>query len=61
MVCCLDLTFMMGSMGSVVVGELMTRSIEHATEGEPAADHRQLLGRRSHAGVGLSLMQMAKT
>src|SRR5690606_16226087 len=31
MVACLDLTFMMGSMGSVV-GEILTRSIEHATE-----------------------------
>ncbi|MEL7474455.1 MAG: carboxyl transferase domain-containing protein, partial [Planctomycetota bacterium] len=28
-VCCLDLSFMMGSMGSVV-GEVVTRSIEHA-------------------------------
>jgi acetyl-CoA carboxylase beta subunit len=30
MLACLDLTFMMGSMGCVV-GETLTRAIEHAT------------------------------
>jgi acetyl-CoA carboxylase carboxyl transferase subunit beta len=60
MVCCLDLTFMMGSMGSVV-GEKVTRAIETAT-----AERRACVivsasgGARMHEGI-LSLMQMAKT
>jgi acetyl-CoA carboxylase carboxyl transferase subunit beta len=60
MVCCLDLTFMMGSMGSVV-GETITRAVEHATK-----DHLPLVIVSCSGGArmqesGLSLMQMAKT
>lgn len=60
-VCVTDSTFMMGSMGSVV-GERITRSIEHAT------DRRLPLVIVSGSGGGarmdegaISLMQMAKT
>ena len=56
-----DQRFMMGSMGSVV-GEKLTRAIEHATE-----QRRPLIivsgsggGARMHEGL-FSLMQMAKT
>lgn len=60
MICCLDLTFMMGSMGSVV-GEVVTRSIEHATEsGLPLIVVNCSGGARMQES-GLSLMQMAKT
>jgi len=60
MLCCLDLTFMMGSMGSVV-GEVITRSIEHATgEGLPLVIVSCSGGARMQES-GLSLMQMAKT
>jgi len=60
MLCCLDLTFMMGSMGSVV-GETVTRSIEHATEsGLPLVIVSCSGGARMQES-GLSLMQMAKT
>lgn len=60
MLCCLDLTFMMGSMGSVV-GETITRAIEHAT-----AENLPLIIVSCSGGArmqesGLSLMQMAKT
>lgn len=60
MLCCLDLTFMMGSMGSVV-GEVVTRSIEHATSaGLPLLVVSCSGGARMQES-GLSLMQMAKT
>jgi len=60
MLCCLDLTFMMGSMGSVV-GEIVTRSIEHATQhGLPLIVVSCSGGARMQE-AGLSLMQMAKT
>ena len=59
-VACLDLTFMMGSMGSVV-GEALTRTIEYATQ-----EHLPLIVVSCSGGArmqesGLSLMQMAKT
>ena len=60
MLCCLDLTFMMGSMGSVV-GETITRSIEAATERDlPLIIVSCSDGARMQES-GLSLMQMAKT
>ncbi|MCC6676395.1 MAG: acetyl-CoA carboxylase carboxyltransferase subunit beta [Phycisphaerales bacterium] len=60
MVCCLDLTFMMGSMGSVV-GETITRTIEEATRtGLPLVIVSCSGGARMQES-GLSLMQMAKT
>ncbi len=60
MLCCLDLTFMMGSMGSVV-GEVVTRSIEGATaENLPLVIVSCSGGARMQES-GLSLMQMAKT
>jgi len=69
MLCCLDLTFMMGSMGSVV-GEVITRAIETATPGrEKDGQERPGLplvivscsGGARMQEAGLSLMQMAKT
>ncbi len=58
--CCLDLTFMMGSMGSVV-GEAVTRSIEYATDRDlPLVIVSCSGGARMQEGA-LSLMQMAKT
>lgn len=58
--CCLDLTFMMGSMGSVV-GETITRTIEFATaENLPLVIVSCSGGARMQES-GLSLMQMAKT
>ncbi|MGQ0627513.1 MAG: acetyl-CoA carboxylase, carboxyltransferase subunit beta [Phycisphaerales bacterium] len=58
--CCLDLSFMMGSMGSVV-GETVTRSIEHATEtGLPLLIVSCSGGARMQEAA-LSLMQMAKS
>ncbi len=69
MLCCLDLTFMMGSMGSVV-GEVITRAIEFATPGrEKDGTERPGLplvivscsGGARMQESGLSLMQMAKT
>ena len=58
--CCLDLTFMMGSMGSVV-GEAVTRSIEYATDRDlPLVMVSCSGGARMQEGA-LSLMQMAKT
>ena len=58
--CCMDLAFMMGSMGSVV-GEKITRSIEHCIEtGLPLVLVSCSGGARMQES-GLSLMQMAKT
>jgi acetyl-CoA carboxylase carboxyl transferase subunit beta len=58
--CCLDLTFMMGSMGSVV-GETITRSIEYATENDQPLIIVSCSGGARMQESGLSLMQMAKT
>lgn len=60
MVACLDLTFMMGSMGSVV-GEILTRAIEHATERKLPLIIVSCSGGARMQEAGLSLMQMAKT
>ena len=60
MLCVLDLSFMMGSMGSVV-GETITRAIEHAiAEQLPVVIVSGSGGARMQES-GLSLMQMAKT
>jgi acetyl-CoA carboxylase carboxyl transferase subunit beta len=60
MLACLDLSFMLGSMGSVV-GEIITRAIEHATaENLPLVIVSCSGGARMQES-GLSLMQMAKT
>ncbi|QOI99256.1 MAG: acetyl-CoA carboxylase carboxyltransferase subunit beta [Phycisphaeraceae bacterium] len=59
-VCCLDLTFMMGSMGSVV-GEAITRSVEHATAQRLPVVVVSCSGGARMQESGLSLMQMAKT
>jgi acetyl-CoA carboxylase carboxyl transferase subunit beta len=58
--CCLDLTFMMGSMGSVV-GETITRSIETATKERLPLIVVSCSGGARMQESGLSLMQMAKT
>ncbi len=60
MVTCLDLTFMMGSMGSVV-GEVITRSIEEATRTNLPLVIVSCSGGARMQESGLSLMQMAKT
>jgi acetyl-CoA carboxylase carboxyl transferase subunit beta len=60
LVCVLDLGFMMGSMGSVV-GEVVTRSIETATERDLALIVVSGSGGARMQESGLSLMQMAKT
>jgi acetyl-CoA carboxylase carboxyl transferase subunit beta len=60
MVCCLDLTFMMGSMGSVV-GETITRAIEEATKLNLPLVIVSCSGGARMQESGLSLMQMAKT
>lgn len=60
MLCCLDLTFMMGSMGSVV-GETLTRTIECATERNLPLIVVSCSGGARMQESGLSLMQMAKT
>jgi len=60
MVACLDLTFMMGSMGSVV-GEMLTRAIEHATEHKLPLVISSCSGGARMQEAGLSLMQMAKS
>jgi acetyl-CoA carboxylase carboxyl transferase subunit beta len=60
MVVCLDLTFMMGSMGSVV-GETITRAIEHATKEQLPLIIISCSGGARMQESGLSLMQMAKT
>lgn len=60
LVCCMDLTFMMGSMGSVV-GEAITRTIELATERSLPLVIVSCSGGARMQESGLSLMQMAKT
>ncbi len=60
MLCVLDLSFMMGSMGSVV-GEIVTRSIETATERSLPVVIVSGSGGARMQESGLSLMQMAKT
>ncbi len=60
MLCCLDLTFMMGSMGSVV-GETITRTIEYATTSNLPLVIVSCSGGARMQESGLSLMQMAKT
>ncbi|HYE61521.1 MAG TPA: acetyl-CoA carboxylase, carboxyltransferase subunit beta [Phycisphaerales bacterium] len=60
MVVCLDLTFMMGSMGSVV-GETITRAIEEATKTSLPLVIVSCSGGARMQESGLSLMQMAKT
>jgi acetyl-CoA carboxylase carboxyl transferase subunit beta len=66
MIVCLDLTFMMGSMGSVV-GETITRAVEAATPNAATRNPGLPLVIVSCSGgarmqeSGLSLMQMAKT
>jgi len=60
MLCCLDLTFMMGSMGSVV-GEIVTRSIEHAAERDLPLVAVSCSGGARMQESTLSLMQMAKS
>lgn len=60
MLACMDLTFMMGSMGSVV-GEILTRSIEHATARSLPLIIVSCSGGARMQEAGLSLMQMAKT
>lgn len=60
MIACLDLTFMMGSMGSVV-GEALTRSIEHAQANALPLVIVSCSGGARMQEAGLSLMQMAKT
>jgi acetyl-CoA carboxylase carboxyl transferase subunit beta len=57
---CLDLDFMLGSMGSVV-GEVITRSIEHATQTDLPLVIVSCSGGARMQESGLSLMQMAKT
>jgi acetyl-CoA carboxylase carboxyl transferase subunit beta len=58
--CSLDLTFMMGSMGSVV-GETLTRTIETATERDLPLVVISCSGGARMQESTLSLMQMAKT
>jgi acetyl-CoA carboxylase carboxyl transferase subunit beta len=60
MLCVLDLGFMMGSMGSVV-GEIVTRSIETATERNLPLIIVSGSGGARMQEAGLSLMQMAKS
>ncbi len=60
MLCCLDLSFMMGSMGSVV-GEVITRTIERAIERRLPLVIVSGSGGARMQESGLSLMQMAKT
>lgn len=57
---CLDLTFMMGSMGSVV-GEKLTRAIQAAAERNLPLVIVSCSGGARMQESGLSLMQMAKT
>lgn len=59
-ICVLDLSFMMGSMGSVV-GETVTRSIEYATRANLPLLIVSGSGGARMQESGLSLMQMAKT
>jgi len=57
---CLDPHFMMGSMGSVV-GEVLTRTIEHADEQNLPLIITSCSGGARMQESSLSLMQMAKT
>lgn len=58
--CCLDLTFFMGTLSSVV-GEKITRTIEYATENDLPLIIVSCSGGARMQESGLSLMQMAKT
>ena len=60
MIACLDLTFMMGSMGSVA-GEKITRAIEEATKENLPVIIVSCSGGARMQEAALSLMQMAKT
>jgi len=60
MIVALNLDFMMGSMGSVV-GETITRAIEHATKENLPLIIVSASGGARMQESGLSLMQMAKT
>lgn len=60
MLCCLDLTFFMGTLSSVV-GEKLTRAIELATEEDLPLVIVSCSGGARMQESGLSLMQMAKT
>lgn len=60
MLACLDLDFMLGSMGSVV-GEVITRAIETATDRDLPLLVVSCSGGARMQESGLSLMQMAKT
>lgn len=60
MICCLDLTFFMGTLSSVV-GEKITRSIEYATEHQLPLIIVSCSGGARMQESGYSLMQMAKT
>lgn len=60
MIASLDLTFMMGSMGSVV-GEVLTRTIEEGTRSRLPVVIVSCSGGARMQESGLSLMQMAKT
>ena len=60
MLCVMDSSFMMGSMGTVT-GEKITRAFEYATENNlPVVVFTVSGGARMQEGI-LSLMQMAKT
>jgi len=60
MLACLDLTFFMGTLSSVV-GEKITRAIEHATDHDLPLVIVSCSGGARMQESGLSLMQMAKT
>ena len=60
MIACLDLTFMMGSMGSVA-GEKITRAIQTATDENLPVIIVSCSGGARMQEAALSLMQMAKT
>ncbi len=60
MLACVDLTFMMGSMGTVV-GERLTRTIEKATDSDLPLVVICAGGGARMQEASLSLMQMAKT
>lgn len=60
MLACLDLTFFMGTLSSVV-GEKITRAIEYATEHDLPLVIVSCSGGARMQESGLSLMQMAKT
>ncbi len=60
MLCCLDLTFFMGTLSSVV-GEKITRAIELATDSDLPLIIVSCSGGARMQESGLSLMQMAKT